>query len=344
MTTDLQMIPLANLHLSAINPRQSCTEAEIDALALSLRTVGLLQNLAGFQEADDRIAIVAGGRRWRALAKIAAEDGAAPLIPVRVTDDPEQARAWASAENAARMALNPADEIAAYGEMARAGAPVDTIARAFAISARHVRGRLRLAGLAPVVLSALRGGELTLDAAAAYTVTEDQAAQEAVFQRLAHGWQGNEPRAIRAALRPEHGAPRLAAFVTRAAYEAEGGTVTEDLFGDRIFYDDMALLNRLAAAKLEAEAETLRAAGWSWVETALDGIDWQVLDRMTRLRPQQVEPSEAEAARLEELREMMEAGDADEAAEAEFSELNARLRNLDAGTDGPCRGHRGAEP
>ena len=152
------------------------TEAEIDALALSLRTVGLLQNLAGFQEADDRIAIVAGGRRWRALAKIAAEDGAAPLIPVRVTDDPEQARAWASAENAARMALNPADEIAAYGEMARAGAPVDTIARAFAVSARHVRGRLRLAGLAPVVLSALRGGELTLDAAAAYTVTEDQAA------------------------------------------------------------------------------------------------------------------------------------------------------------------------
>ncbi|SFJ33876.1 ParB/RepB/Spo0J family partition protein [Albimonas pacifica] len=325
MTTDLQMIPLANLHLSAINPRQSCTEAEIDALALSLRTVGLLQNLAGFQEAEDRIAIVAGGRRWRALAKIAAEDGAAPLIPVRVTDDPEQARAWASAENAARMALNPADEIAAYGEMARSGAPVDTIARAFAVSARHVRGRLRLAGLAPVILSALRAGELTLDAAAAYTVTEDQAAQEAVFQRLAHGWQGNEPRAIRAALRPEHGAPRLAAFVTRAAYEAEGGTVTEDLFGDRIFYDDMALLNRLAAAKLEAEAETLRAAGWSWVETALDGIDWQVLDRMTRLRLQQVEPSEAEAARQEELREMMEAGDADEAAEAEFSELNARL-------------------
>lgn len=325
MTTDIQMIPLANLHLSAINPRQSCIEAEIDALALSLRTVGLLQNLAGFQEAEDRIAIVAGGRRWRALAKIAAEDGDAPLIPVRVTDDPEQARAWASAENAARMALNPADEIAAYGEMARAGAPVDTIARAFAVSARHVRGRLRLAGLAPVILDALRGGELTLDAAAAYTVTEDPAAQEAVFQRLAHGWQGNEPRAIRAALRPEHGAPRLAAFVTRAAYEAEGGTVTEDLFGDRIFYDDMALLNRLAAAKLEAETETLRAAGWSWVETALDGIDWQVLDRMTRLRPQQVEPSEAEAARLEELREMMEAGDADEAAEAEFSELNARL-------------------
>ena len=325
MTTDLQMIPLANLHLSAINPRQSCTEAEIDALALSLRTVGLLQNLAGFQEAEDRIAIVAGGRRWRALAKIAAEDGAAPLIPVRVTDDPEQARAWASAENAARMALNPADEIAAYGEMARAGAPVDTIARAFAVSARHVRGRLRLAGLAPVVLSALRGGELTLDAAAAYTVTEDQAAQEAVFQRLAHGWQGNEPRAIRAALRPEHGAPRLAAFVTRAAYEAEGGTVTEDLFGDRIFYDDMALLNRLAVEKLETEAGTLRAEGWDWVETALDGIDWQVLDRMTRLRPQRAEPTEAAATRLEELREMIEAGDADDAAEAEFSELNARL-------------------
>ena len=78
MTTDLQMIPLANLHLSAINPRQSCTEAEIDALALSLRTVGLLQNLAGFQEAEDRIAIVAGGRRWRALAKIAAEPAFPP--------------------------------------------------------------------------------------------------------------------------------------------------------------------------------------------------------------------------------------------------------------------------
>ena len=50
---------------TALAEGKGFTEAEIDALALSLRTVGLLQNLAGFQEAEDRIAIVAGGRRWR---------------------------------------------------------------------------------------------------------------------------------------------------------------------------------------------------------------------------------------------------------------------------------------
>ncbi|WP_208348957.1 ParB/Srx family N-terminal domain-containing protein [Pseudaestuariivita rosea] len=91
-------IPLNHLTLSPLNPRQACTAEDITALATSIRTVGLMQNLMGFQSAEGdsetTIAIVAGGRRLRALQQIAAEDGTDPstiVVPVRVTDDLAQA-------------------------------------------------------------------------------------------------------------------------------------------------------------------------------------------------------------------------------------------------------------
>jgi ParB family transcriptional regulator, chromosome partitioning protein len=65
---------------------------------------------------------------------------------------------------------------------------------------------------------------------------------------------------------------RRARFVGIADYEAAGGIVLRDLFesDDGGWLQDPTLLDRLVAAKLEREAETVRAEGWKWIEVAPD--------------------------------------------------------------------------
>lgn len=329
-TIDIRMVPLAHLHLSDLNPRQECTEAEIDALALSLSTVGLLQNLAGLEEGPDRIGVVAGGRRLRALKRLAEEDeqGNARLVPVKVTTDEAEARTWANTENTARAALNPADEIAAYGEMDRRGSTVETIAKAFAVSVRHVKGRLKLAGMAPVILDALRAGEITLEVAAAYTVADDQDAQIGVFNRMKGSWNGDDPNAIRRALKHDaEDASAIVSFVGRESYEAEGGSITEDLFGENTYFNDVALLNRLAEEKMQRLADEYKAEGWKWVETSLDGLDYSRLCRLRQLHAVRVVLSEDEAARHDELARLVEADTCNEDERAEYVALGAKARS-----------------
>jgi ParB family chromosome partitioning protein len=304
-TEEIRMVPLAHLHLSPLNPRQECTEAEIDALAMSLRTVGLLQNLGGLEEGPEKIGVVAGGRRLRALKLLAQDEdgeGESRLVPIKITTDEGEARAWANTENTARMALNPADEIAAYGEMADRGAPAETIAKAFAVTVRHVKGRLKLAGMAPVILDALRAGEITLEVAAAYTVADDAEAQTVVFNRMQGSWNADNPEAIRRALkRDAEDASGLAAFVGREAYEAEGGSITEDLFGEDTYFNDVTLLNRLAEEKMQGMAEALKAEGWKWVDTSLAGLDNNRQFKMIQLHAERPTLTEAEADRYDEL-------------------------------------------
>ncbi|MFQ6550653.1 ParB/RepB/Spo0J family partition protein [Aestuariibius sp. 2305UL40-4] len=329
-TRAIHEIPLARLDLSVMNPRQNVEDAEIAALADSIRTVGLMQNLMGVLMEDSRVAIVAGGRRLRALKAIAAEDGqdeAEVLVPVLVTDDEAEAQVWASTENTARLALNPADEIRAYGRMVETGASVETIAKAFAVSVRHVTGRLRLAGLAPVILEALRAGEITLDVAAAYTVTGDVAAQEATFTRLQEGYGGDNPAQIKRMLMQEavSAESSLARFVGRAAFEDAGGAIREDLFGADIWFCDLELVRGLAEAKLSKAKAALEAEGWAWVSAQIEPIPYEVLAEYRRTYPEQRDISEDEHLRYEELGELIEAEVCNEDGQAEFVALEAKL-------------------
>jgi ParB family chromosome partitioning protein len=56
------------------------------------------------------------------------------------------------------------------------------------------------------------------------------------------------------------------------AYEDAGGLILRDLFqgDDGGWLQDIALVDRLVAEKLEREAETIRSEGWKWIEVAPD--------------------------------------------------------------------------
>src|SRR4051812_27923176 len=51
-----------------------------------------------------------------------------------------------------------------------------------------------------------------------------------------------------------------------------GGVIARDLFqhDDGGWFEDVALLDRLAREKLEAVAAEVRSEGWKWLEVALD--------------------------------------------------------------------------
>ncbi|WP_208348959.1 hypothetical protein [Pseudaestuariivita rosea] len=190
--------------------------------------------------------------------------------------------------------------------MMKAKASIDDIAKAFAVTTRHVRGRLRLAKLPTSLLEALRRDEITLNVAAAYTVSEDTAAQETLFQRLSGTWQADHVEHIKRTLMmdQDRNCDRLGRFVGCDEYEAAGGVIREDLFGEDIYFTDSALLQALAESKLDAIRQDLLSEGWLWAEATLAPMDWQAMECFARTYPQQVEISTEEEERYNALADL----------------------------------------
>ena len=134
---------------------------------------------------------------------------------------------------------------------------------------RTVEQRLRLGKAAPELLDAYRAGEMGLQCLQAFCVTTDAQLQLAVWEELKAQHYGPSVWQIRRFL-TEGRMPATSAlgrFVGAAAYEAAGGVLTRDLFAEEdesgTWFDDPALLRKLALDRLESAAEELRTR-WSW--------------------------------------------------------------------------------
>ncbi|MFZ3585061.1 ParB N-terminal domain-containing protein [Loktanella sp. DJP18] len=94
-------IPFADLYLSDIDPRTIVKDGAISALAANIQEHGLIQNPAGLRDATGEVAVVAGGRRYRALA----DDPRFQTITVRMAPNQVTTAFWATSENAQREGL-----------------------------------------------------------------------------------------------------------------------------------------------------------------------------------------------------------------------------------------------
>ena len=303
---------LDQLYLHDLNPRQKVAQEDVVTLADSIRTCGLLQNLGGLQDDDGKIGIVSGGRRLRALAYLAEKRlDFECAIPVLLARDLEQAEFWANAENTAREALDPADEIRAYGRMAETNADAEAIASAFGVSIAHVKGRLKLANLPDAALDALKAKTINLSAAQKMTTAQDEKLVHEALQAVSEGRLSNvsqldhflHPKAIKAT-------DRRALFVGGEAYEAGGGNITRDLFSEDVFFEDQDVLDEAFAAQLAEAAEQLRVSdGWAWVETHSEAyLGWNFIEdnKFARVYPIEGVLSADQMERYETLCEMAE--------------------------------------
>lgn len=321
--SDLRFIPLNKLVPSPLNVRKS-GGTDIDELAMLIDAHGLLQSLVVIphftkqKKATDQFEVVAGGRRLRALRKLAelGKIAKAEEILCKLTAR-EQAVAVSTAENSGREAMSTADLIQAFRDMVAAGSSIEEVAISFGITPLTVRRRLKLANVSPRLFEQFRQGEVSLDQMMALSISDDHEAQERVWDSMS-SYERHASNLRRQLLGREIDAARdpVAQFVGIERYEAAGGVITRDLFDE----DEQAgyivnadLLYRLAKDKLDAEAVKLQREGWKWIETRTS-FDYSERHAFAEAPMGMRDPTEKEKAKLDTLAK--EQADAEAALEA----------------------------
>ncbi|TIO24020.1 ParB/RepB/Spo0J family partition protein [Mesorhizobium sp.] len=276
-------IPFNKLLLSQSNVRRIKRGETIEDLAASIGRRGLLQSLNvrpvldGEGNETGMFEVPAGGRRYRALELLVKQKRMAKTQPVPcvVTDAHSEVpiEEDSLAENFQREDLHPLDMFRAFQTLHEQGASHEEIAARFFVSATFVQQRLRLAKVSPRLLEVYEQEGMKLEQLMAFTVTDDHARQEQVWEALEHSW-SKEPHQIRRMLTETtvRATDRRALFVGVDAYVEAGGIVLRDLFeaDNGGWLQDPALLDRLVGDKLKSTADEIAAEGWKWIVVDVD--------------------------------------------------------------------------
>lgn len=166
-STQFRFIPVRHLTLSPLNVRKTVDEASIEQLAELIHAEGILQNLDVYEcsqdDGDERTthAVVAGGRRWRALRRLIEQGRITPDYPVPcLTVSYERAVQISLAENSGQEPMHPADEFEAFRQLIDAGQSIEDVAARFGVTPLVVERRLKLANVSPKFVALYREGEI----------------------------------------------------------------------------------------------------------------------------------------------------------------------------------------
>ncbi len=273
-------VPVDKLVLSTRNVRRVRAGVSIEELAEDIARRTLLQSLSVRAvtgkdgQPTGKYEVQAGGRRYRALELLVKQKRLAKnaLIPCIVRED-GILEEDSLAENCQRVSLHPLDQFRAFQSLKVQGLDEEEIAARFFVTPRIVKQRLKLASVSPGLLEVYADDGMSLEQLMAFTISDDHVRQEQVWETVQRGY-NKEPYYIRKLLTENtvRATDKRACFVGLAAYEEAGGIVLRDLFShnDEGWLEDVALLERLVAEKLEAKAETIKAEGWKWIEVAPD--------------------------------------------------------------------------
>jgi len=267
-------IPYSHLTLrSTYQARSTSEDTELPALAATIKTVGLLQNLVVVERHGGDFEVCAGGRRFAAVGMLVADnvlpqDHPVPCIIIAA----EHAQHASLIENDARKAMHPSDVYAAYARLRTDGMSVSAIATAHGASESAVRKLLALGNVSPKIMMRFRDDKISLDEIRALASVDDHARQEAAWAAAKNMW-GHRPSDIRRLLADNEvrGDRPVARFLTATAYEKAGGIVRRDLFEtgpSSTFFTDPVLLEKLALDKLKRSkiARSVEKEGLAWVE------------------------------------------------------------------------------
>ena len=152
----IRRIPLADLHPGAGQPRRRFAQAELTALADSIRQRGVIQPIVA-RPTKNGLEIVAGERRWRAAQMAALAE--IPAIVRELSD--REAMLFALVENIQRADLNAAEQARGIARLLEETQMTHAqAAEHLGMSRAAVSNLLRLLSLSPPVLKMLEDGEM----------------------------------------------------------------------------------------------------------------------------------------------------------------------------------------
>lgn len=323
-----------------INPRGQQGYAGLEGIIAQIREHGVIDHIwVRPAKKKNTFEVIDGSRRLHALQALAKKGDwkKDAKIPVTVFDaDDMEARDLALAANFEREALSPADEAVAFTRLFLSGMKIEAITARYAATERLVKQRIAIGSLPEPILAALRSGAIDIGTAQMFTTAKSPDQAVKIFKKLEKGkalrrW--DVERALQDGT--VSGNDRRCLFVGAEAYEAAGGPITRDLFGNSDLWHDAKLLDTLFEDKIAATAKAFKDEGWSFVEI-LRKNTWEVQD-WGRSTAKERELSKDEAKQLKELKaqqtaaikeinalsEKSESEELTTAEEARHAELNA---------------------
>jgi ParB family chromosome partitioning protein len=343
-------IPFNKLVLAQTNVRRIKAGVSIEELAESIARRGLIQSIhvrpvldAG-GEGTGMFEVPAGGRRYRALEMLVnqkrlAKTASVPCV-VGNPSGPILAQEISLAENIEHAPLHPLDQYRAFKDMLDDGMSEEEIAAAFFISPSAVKQRLKLTAVSPALLEIYADDGMTIAQLEAFSVSNDHARQELVWEAVKNSW-SKEPYQIRRMLTENtvRASDKRAAFVGLESYEAAGGDVLRDLFqsDDGGWLQDVPLLERLVTEKLRMMADEIANEGWKWIEVAAS-FPYGATNGLRELVGTPIDLTGDEQATLDALREEFdklqtqyeEADELPDDVDQRFGEIETAIKSIEA--------------
>ncbi|MCL2210023.1 MAG: ParB/RepB/Spo0J family partition protein [Treponema sp.] len=181
--------PADHLHVDKLvpnpgQPRKNFDETELQELADSIKTYGIIQPVIAADAGDGTYIIIAGERRTRA-ARLAGLE----TVPVIIRDYTDQKRLEVSLiENIQRTDLNPIEEAAAYKNlMDFSGFSQDELAVRVGKNRSTVANALRLLKLPVEMQKSIEEGKITSGHARSLLSVTDENAREKLYREILSG-------------------------------------------------------------------------------------------------------------------------------------------------------------
>jgi ParB family transcriptional regulator, chromosome partitioning protein len=178
----LRMVGIEEVHPAPYQPRKAFDDQELNELAESIRTQGIIQPLVVRLRDQGEYELIAGERRWRAAQRAGLHE-----VPVVVRDVAE-ARAFEMAlvENLQRADLNPIEEAEGYQRLVTEfGYTQESLAARVGKERSTVANALRLLKLPSTVRQMVVSDRLSMGHARALLGLESDSAMERLARQTA---------------------------------------------------------------------------------------------------------------------------------------------------------------
>ena len=177
-----QLLPIHKVEPNPNQPRRDFDPEELQSLADSIATHGVVQPLTVRETANGYYQIIAGERRWRAARMAQLREIPAVIIQA----DDKKVMELALIENLQRQDLNPVEEAMGYQTlMTEYGLTQEEAAQRVGKSRPAVANMLRLLALSADVLDMVREGKLSAGHGRAVASLKTEKLQKEAAQKIA---------------------------------------------------------------------------------------------------------------------------------------------------------------